>query len=189
MFGYKLSFVIAQWLLKVLLTNQQKWSLRGHSLMSLASKVKSLVSKPASPQKCPVLGQEQHYVFDLLKMGHAHDLFFLRFGACQRPRRNFMKTFFFLGERPKFCGKVGINLCENLLCFIGERLNFAKNLKFFCAKTYLFGEHLHVVFLVLGLEIVCRQKVGPRPRIFLCPWPSLRALCPRLHLYKSPMTT
>ena len=134
--------------------------------MSLASKVKSLVSKPASPQKCSIFGQEQHSFFDLLKMGHDHDLFFLRFGACQRPRRNFMKTFFFFGERPKFCGKVGINLRENLLCFIGERLNFAKNLKFFCAKTYLFGEHLHVVFLVLGLEIVCRQEVGPCPRIF-----------------------
>ena len=93
-------------------------------------------------------------------------IFFSSFWSMPETSQKFYEDLFFFGERPKFCGKVGINLCENFLCFIGERLNFAKNLKFFCAKTYLFGEHLHVVFLVLGLEIVCRQEVGPWPRIF-----------------------
>ena len=36
---------------------------------------------------------------------------------------------------------------------------------------------------VLGLESVCPQKRCPWPRIFLCPWPWPRALCPRLHLW------
>ena len=35
---------------------------------------------------------------------------------------------------------------------------------------------------VLGLERVCPQKGCALPRIFLCPWPWPRALCPRFRL-------
>ena len=39
---------------------------------------------------------------------------------------------------------------------------------------------------VLGIERVCPREVGPwrLPRIFLCPWPWPRRLCPRLHSSK-----
>ena len=33
----------------------------------------ALASKPASPQKCPVLGTRTTLFFDLLKMGQGHD--------------------------------------------------------------------------------------------------------------------
>ena len=61
---------------KILITEidavlSQRWSPRGQNLKSLASKVKSLTlaSKPASPQKCPMLGPRTALFFDLLKTG------------------------------------------------------------------------------------------------------------------------
>ena len=56
-------------------------------------------------------------------------------------------------------------------------------------EDIFFGEHLRLCpwslassIPVLGLERVCPRKGCPWPRIFLCPWPWPRALCPRLHL-------
>ena len=64
-------------------------------------------------------------------------------------------------------------------------------MKNFCEDLFFFGEHLRLCpwslalassIPVLGLESVCPRKGCPWPRIFLCPWPWPRALCPRLHL-------
>ena len=61
-------------------------------------------------------------------------------------------------------------------------------------KDYFFGEHLRLCpwslalassISVIGLERLCPRKGCPWPRIFLCPWPWPRALCPRLHLWYS----
>ena len=43
--------------------------------LALVSKVKSLASKPPSPQKCLVLGSRTALFFDLLKMRQGHDQF------------------------------------------------------------------------------------------------------------------
>ena len=45
----------------------QRWSPRGHILKSLASKVKSLVSKPQVLENCPVLGSRTALFFEQLK--------------------------------------------------------------------------------------------------------------------------
>ena len=80
-------------------SNDQRWSPReriwprghprGHNLKSLA-----LVSKPGSPQKCPVLGLRTSLFFDWLKMGQGHDHFCFSSLCTPETRGNFMKTFF-----------------------------------------------------------------------------------------------
>ena len=85
------------------------------------------------------------------------------------------------------------NFCEDLFFFF-----FGDRLKNFC--EVFFGEHLRLCpwslalassIPVLGLESVCPRKGCPWPWawlwiFFLCPWPWPRALCPRLHLFKTP---
>ena len=96
---------------------QQRWSPRGHILKSLAlaSKVKSLASRPQVLENWPVLGSRTALFFGMLKFCGALD-------------KIFWKTFF-SGDRLK-------NFCEDLffffLFFFGDRLkNFCEDL-FFC---------------------------------------------------------
>ena len=132
------SFRILQW--KVIELVGRPWP-RGHNLKSLALawKVNFLVlaSKPASPRKCHVLGSRTALFFDLLKMGQGHDHFcFLSRSTPETSR----------------------NIYEDLFSLENARI-FAENLRFFCAKTFFFGEHLRVVSLasrgsVLGKSVL-----------------------------------
>ena len=154
---------------------KQRWSPRGrpwprgHILKSLAlaSKVKSLASRPQVLENWPVLGSRTALFFELLKFRGALEKFFGKRFFVEIVWKIFVKTFFFW-DRLK-------NLCETLFFF------------------FFFGEHLRLCpwslalassIPVLGLESVCPRKgcPWPWPRIFLCPWPWPRALCPRLHL-------
>ena len=77
----------------------QRWSPwgrpQGHDLKSLvlASKLKPLALKPASPRKCPILGSRTALVFDLLKMGQNHEFFF-RLEHARDLAENVWKPFF-----------------------------------------------------------------------------------------------
>ena len=68
-------------------TFYQRWSPRGrpgprgHILMSLASKVKSLASKPQVLENCPALGSKTAIFFELLKF-------------CRSPKKIFENVFF-----------------------------------------------------------------------------------------------
>ena len=72
---------------------------------SLASKVKSLalvlVSKPASPQKYPVLGSRTALFFDLLKMCHGNDQFSFVLKNAKELAKIFLKAFIH-GEHLEF---------------------------------------------------------------------------------------
>ena len=69
--------------------------------------------------------------FDLLKLGPGCDVSF----------------------SPKFHKKFAI-CCAKTFFFLENARNFAENLQLFCAKTYFFfGDHLCVLFLVLGLGL------------------------------------
>ena len=86
---------LACWKVKFPQCSQQRWSPqkrlwpRGHNL-------KSLASKPASPQKFPVLRSRTALIFDLLKLGQGHEQFcFVLEQARQRScEKKFLKTFF-----------------------------------------------------------------------------------------------
>ena len=97
--------------------------------------------------------------FDLLKMGHGHDLFSLYLGKRQKPRRKFAKTFW---RTPDFFAQNRRLLARRLFFWRSEK-NFR--------KPFFFGEHLRLVslsILILGFERVCSREVGPWPwpRIF-----------------------
>ena len=84
----------------------QRWSPRENSLKSLASKVKSLASKPTSPRKCPVCSREQRYFLSCKKWAQAITFFFSSsWRTRQRPRSKFMKNFlcFFFENTGTFC--------------------------------------------------------------------------------------
>ena len=158
------------------LSNYQRWSpqgrpwprgrARGHILKSLAlaSKVKSLASRPQVLENWPVLGSRTTVVFELLKFCGALKKFFGKHFFVEIAWKIFVKTFhFFL---------------------------FLRSPEKFLRRPFFFGEHLRLCpwslalassISVLGLESVCPRKSCPWPRIFLCPWP--QALCPRLHLW------
>ena len=65
-------------LFTVYITNEQRWSPRGHILKSLASKVKSLAlaSRPQVLENWPVLGSRTALFFELLKFCGAVEKFF-----------------------------------------------------------------------------------------------------------------
>ena len=127
--------------------------------------MKVLASKPASRRKYPGLGSRTALFFDLLKMGQGHDQFCFVLKNAGKLAKKILKTFFSM---------------ENACIF---RKNFG-------AKAFFFEDHFCVVFLaltssipVLGLKRVCPGEGCHWPRIFWCPWPWRRALCPRLHLW------
>ena len=64
---------------------------------------------------------------------------------------------------------------------LGER---ARNLAVNLRRPFFFGKHLRVVSLALAssIPVLGLERVGPWPRIVLCPWPRPRALCLRLLL-------
>ena len=138
----------------------QRWSPRGQILKYLASKVKSLAlaSRPQVLENWHVLGSRTAVFFELLKFRGALEKFFGKRFFVEIARKIFVKTFFF-GDRLKI---------------------FVK--PFFWRALALVS--LASSIPVLGLESVCPWKGCPLalPRIFLCPWPWPRALCPRLHL-------
>ena len=75
-FKSKSRYIKSEEMAVTLMYKNPKWSPRGHIVMSLASKVKSLAfaSKPTSSRKCPVLGLRTAFFFDSLKVGHGHYL-------------------------------------------------------------------------------------------------------------------
>ena len=75
----------------------QRWSPRGHILKSLAlaSKVKSLASRPQVLENWPVLGSRTALVFELLKFCEALEKFFGKRVFVEIARKIFVKTFFF----------------------------------------------------------------------------------------------
>ena len=134
----------------------------------------------SSKMPCPRLVEST--IFWFVDNGPRSWRLFFRVKTRQRPCGKFLKTFF-------------------SCFFLRERLNFAKNLRFFELRHFLenawiswkiydffredfffFWRTLARCVFSLGLEHSCPRKVGSWPRIFLCPWP--RALCPRLHLCK-----
>ena len=109
---------------------------------------------------------EDSTFFDLLKMGHGHDLFSLCLGNQLKSRRKFGKTFFFFGGRQKKNWGTIFLEDTSALC--------------------LWSLALALRIPVLGLERVCSREIGPwySYGFLLCPWPWPRRLCPRLHLCK-----
>ena len=153
--------------------SQQRWSPRGrpwprgHILKSLAlaSKVKSLASRPQVLENWPVLGSRTALFFELLKFCGAHE-------------KLFGKRFF--GDRLK-------NFCEDLF-FI---FVFGDHLKNFCEDLFFFESTCACVlgpwpraFLSLAsrVSVLGKAVLGLGLGFFLCPWPWPRAFCPRLHL-------
>ena len=119
--------------------------------LALASKVKSLASKPQVLKNCPVLGSRTALFFELLKF-------------CGATEKFFGKRFFLEIACNKFLKPLFVFL-------ISLEKNFLKT--FF----YFFGEHLRLCpwslalvssISVLGLERVCPRKGCPWhwPRIF-----------------------
>ena len=137
----------------------QRWSPRGRPWprerpRGHILKSLTLASRPQVFENCPFLGSRTALFFELLKF-------------CWTPEKKFLKAF-----------------------FTGERLKIFRKTFFFF--FFFFWRILALVSLflalascipVLGLERVCSRKGCPWPRIFLCPWPWPRALCPRLHLW------
>ena len=94
-------------------------------------------------------------------------------------------------NRQTFDDVIACDLCFGLprSKILATPINWRSPEKLFWRHFFL--EHLRLCpwslaltssILVLGLERVCPRKGCPWPRIFLCPWPWPRALCPRLHL-------
>ena len=89
----------------------QRWSLwgrpwprgrpRGQILKSLASKVKSLASRPQVLENWPVLGSRTALFFELLKFCEALEKFFGKRFFVETARKIFLKTFFFFLRSPK----------------------------------------------------------------------------------------
>ena len=73
-------------------------------MKSLASKVKSLTLKPASPRKCPVLGSRTTLVFDWLKMVKVLTNFVSSWRTPESLRKSFWR-FFFSWKTLEFSGK------------------------------------------------------------------------------------
>ena len=122
--------------------------------LALASKVKSLASRPQVLENWPVLGSRTALLFELLKFCEALEKFFGKRFFVEIARKIFVKTFLFFLEIAK---KIFVKTF-----FFGDRL------KNFCD----FGEHLRLCpwslalassIPVLGLESVCPRKG--------CPWP------------------
>ena len=134
---------------------EQRWSSLGHILKSLAlaSKVKSLASKPPVLENCPVDGSRIALFLETLKF-------------CKPLEKVFWRSFF-LGKilwTPFFWDRLKKNFEDPL---------FLQNTCCLCPWSLALASSISV----LGLERVC-----PSSRIFLCPWPWPRALCLRLHL-------
>ena len=113
----------------------QRWSPRGrpwprgHILKSLASKVKSLASKPQVLENCPVLGSRTALFFEWLKF-------------CRSAAKFFSRPFFWRSPEKMF---------ENL--FWGDRLK--KNFGDLFFGDLFFWRTLAFVSLVLGFEYSC----------------------------------
>ena len=94
----------------MLLYIYQRWSPRGrpwprgHILKSLAlaSKVKSLASRPQVLENWSVLGSRTALFFELLKFCEALEKFFGKRVFVEIARKIFVKTFFFLRSPKKF---------------------------------------------------------------------------------------
>ena len=115
----------------------QRWSPRGHILKSLAlaSKVKSLASRPQVLENWPVLGSRTALSFGKLKFCGAVEKVFGKRFVVEIAWKIFVKTFFFFLRSPeKFLWR-----------------------PFF----FFFGEHLRFVSLVLGLGL---EHSCPWPR-------------------------
>ena len=152
--------------------NMQRWSPRGrpwprkrprrHILkyLALASKIKSLASKPQVFENCHVLGSRTALFFVLLKV-------------CGAPQKAFGKRFFLVIAWKFFLKTFFYSF------FFWDRRKIFSEAFFFRALVLV---SLVSSIPVLGLERVCPRQGCSWSWIFLCPWSWPRALCPRLHL-------
>ena len=134
---------------------EQRWSSRGHILKSLAlaSKVKSLASKPPVLENWPVLGSRTALFLETLKF-------------CKPLEKVFWRSFF-LGKilwTPFFWDRLKKNF---------EDLFFWRTLAACVLGPWPWPRAF--------LSLASRGSVL-RLGFFLCPWPRPRALCLRLHL-------
>ena len=165
-------FSLSSAFVKIAVTNKTLLKPRGHNLKPLASKVKSLsmVSKPGSRRRHPVLGSRQHYFLTFWKWAKVMTNFVSSWRTPESLRKNFWWDFF-PWRTLEFSGKFTKFRSEDLFLEITST---------FCSWSLALASNIPV----LGLERVCLRKGCPWPRIFLCPWPP--ALCPRLHLWSTP---
>ena len=125
----------------------------------MASKVRSLASKPQSPQKLSSLRFEDSTIFFTAEilLKSARNLA----GNLERP---------FLFSSFGDCLKIFFDL------FFGERMKKNFSRLFFSSVEHLrltvsFVLGLSLEYSCLGIERICPRKGCPWPRIFLWPWP------------------
>ena len=103
--------LIKSYSLFVNVTTRQRWSPRGrpwprgHILKSLAlaSKVKSLASRPQVLENWPVLGSRTAVFFELLKFCGALEKFFRKHFLWRSLEKFLWRPFFFFGEHLRLC--------------------------------------------------------------------------------------
>ena len=126
-------------------------------VLGLECQVFGLEASKSSKMSC--LRPRTALLFDLLKTGQGHDHFFSLSWSTPETSRV---------------------IYENLFLFLENAGISRKICDIFARRPLFFWRTL--ARCVFGLDRVCPQKVGPWPRIFLCPWP--RELRPRLHLWQ-----
>ena len=158
--------------------SNRSWLGRGGVLgTSLALKtyfeVLGLEAYKSSKIFCPRL--EDSTFFDSLKMSHGHDLFSTSPWKTAETSRKICEELFFW-KTPDISRKIGVSSREDPFFFWRAPGNIFWGLFFrTLAPCVLYLEH-SCPWPREGLS----SKVGPWPRIFLCPWP--RRLSPRLQL-------
>ena len=163
---------------------KQRWSPRGHILKSLAlalaSKVKSLASRPQVLENWPVLGSRTALIFELLKFCGALEKFFEKRFFVEIARKIFVKTFFFWRWSEKFLWRLFFFFFWRALALVFLVLGLGLEHSCPWPRECLSSERLS---LALASDFFCVLGFGLGLRFFLCPWPWPRALCPRLHLW------
>ena len=148
----------------------QRWSPRGRSWpqghpreqilksLDLASKVKSLASRPQVLENWPVLNSRTALFFELLKFCEALENFFGKRFFVEITWKIFVKTFFFYGDRLK-------NFCEDLFfmestcaCVLGP-WPWPRAFLSLASRVFVLGEAV----LGLGLEFFCVLGLGLEP--------------------------
>ena len=123
--------------IKGLYPKSQRWSPRGHILKALASKVKSLASKPQVLENWPVLGSKTALIFELLKFcGVLKKMFGISFWNWNFAWKIFVMTFFFWRALALVSLVLGLGLEHSCSwpreCLSSERLSLALASDFFC---------------------------------------------------------
>ena len=127
----------------------QRWRIPHFEVLRLGLKGQVLGVEASKFSKMPCPQPRIALFFDLLKMGLGHDLCSL--SEISRKICDFMR------EEPLFC-----------FCF-RRTPEILRKICNFCKKNCFVGEHLRFVSLASSIPVLGLKRVGPRPRIFLCP--------------------